>query len=82
MNKKALKSKKVGGKTAYDCVVEELKVLARLDHPNIIYLKEIIDDPKKDHIYLVTLWLTKGTLGDLVVKKNSIFEAHNKLCRQ
>jgi serine/threonine protein kinase len=82
MNKKALKQKKAGaGKTAYDCVVEELKVLARLDHPNIIYLKEIIDDPKKDHIYLVTLWLTKGTLGDLVVKKNSIFEAHNKLCK-
>ena len=62
--------------------MEELKVLSRLDHPNIIYLHEIIDDQKKDHIYLVTQWLTKGTLGDLVVKKNQIFETHNKECKE
>ena len=35
-------------------VIEELKVLQRLQHPNIIYLHEIIDDPKKDYIYLIT----------------------------
>ena len=82
MNKRTLKQKKTGGdKTAYDCVKEELKVLSRLDHPNIIYLHEIIDDQKKDHIYLVTQWLTTGTLGDLVVKKNKVFEKHNKVCR-
>ena len=83
MNKKILKQKKAGvGTSAYDCVKEELKVLSRLDHPNIIYLHEIIDDQKKDHIYLVTQWLTKGTLGDLVVKKNQIFETHNKKCKE
>lgn len=39
MNKKALKQEKVGGgKSAYDCVLEELKVLQILDHPNIIWL--------------------------------------------
>jgi hypothetical protein len=54
MNKKALEKKKTGnGKNALDCVVEELKVLKSLEHPNIIWLIEIIDDPKKDHIYLV-----------------------------
>ena len=61
---------------------EELRVLSRLEHPNIIYLHEIIDDQKKDHIYLVTQWLTNGTLGDLVAKKNEQFEAHNKICRK
>jgi serine/threonine protein kinase len=71
MNKKALKSKKAGkDKSAYDCVIEELKLLKRLEHPNIIWLHEIIDDQKKDHIYLVTEWLQKGTLGDLVTQKN------------
>ena len=76
MNKKALKLKKASNNmSAYDCVIEELKLLKRLEHPNIIWLHEIIDDQKKDYIYLVTEWLKKGTLGDLVAKKNKIFES-------
>lgn len=48
MNKKELKAKKVGnGKSAYDCVMDELLVLKRLEHPNIIWLHEIIDDENK-----------------------------------
>lgn len=54
MNKKTLSKKPCGiGKNALDCVIEELKVLKSLEHPNIIWLYEIIDDPKKDSIYLV-----------------------------
>jgi serine/threonine protein kinase len=54
MNKKTLSRKKCGpGMNALDCVIEELKVLKSLEHPNIIWLHEIIDDPKKDSIYLV-----------------------------
>ena len=45
---------------------EELKILERLEHPNIIWLHEIIDDPKRDNIYLVTEYHIKGSLGDLV----------------
>ena len=33
------------GKTAYDAVKEELKVLQSLDHPNVLWLHEIIDEP-------------------------------------
>ena len=54
------------GQSAYDCVLEELKVLKRLDHPNIIWLHEIIDDEKKDNIYLVTDYHSRGSLQDLV----------------
>jgi len=58
MNKKLLKLKQCGnGQTAYDCVKVELELLAKLEHPNIIWLHEIIDDATKDHIYLVTEWL-------------------------
>ena len=57
MNKAVLMRKSTGkGKSAYDCVLEELKVLQRLQHPNIIWLHEVINDPKKDKIYLVTEW--------------------------
>ena len=49
MNKKELKKKITGkDKNAYDCVIDELKVMQRLEHPNIIWLHEIIDDPNKD----------------------------------
>jgi len=59
------------GKTnAYQSVIEELKVLKMLNHPNVIWLNEIIDDPKKDKLYVVTEWLNKGSLGELLEKKN------------
>jgi serine/threonine protein kinase len=67
MNKKTLAKKFIGnGKNALDCVREELKVLKKMDHPNVIWLYEIIDDPKKDSIYLVQEWYTKGSLLDQV----------------
>jgi serine/threonine protein kinase len=57
MNKALLTKKRMGkGRNAFDSVLDELKVLARLEHPNIIFLHEIINDPKKDKIILVTQW--------------------------
>ena len=66
MSKKELKRKKdAKGKSCYDCVLEEIKVLQRLEHPNIIWLHEIIDDQKKDdYIYLVTEFHSNGSIGD------------------
>lgn len=72
MNKKELKRKK-----AYEYVLEELKVLKTLEHPNVIYLHEIIDDPNKDSIYLVTEYLSKGSLGE---KVRSINKAYKLKC--
>ena len=71
MNKKMLMTKQLhGNTTAYESVIEELKVLKMLNHPNVIWLNEVIDDPKKDKLYVVTEWLTKGSLGELVEKRN------------
>ena len=56
MNKEFLQRKRNGNKTAYDCVMDELKIMKRLQHPNIIWLHEVINDPLKDKMYLVTEW--------------------------
>ena len=80
MNKKALRRKITGGTNAYECVLEELKVLQRLEHPNIIWLHEIIDDAKKDDIFLVTEYHSRGSLGELINQKNQKFEQFNKKC--
>ena len=73
MNKKQFQKDR-----AYDNVLEELNVLKTLEHPNVIYLHEIIDDPKNDSIYLVTEYLSKGSLGDKIRANN---EAHELKCR-
>lgn len=45
MNKKFLKRKILSnGKNAYESVLEEMKILQKLEHPNIVWLHEIIDD--------------------------------------
>jgi serine/threonine protein kinase len=51
--------------------------LQRLEHPNIIWLLEIIDDPlKDDYIYLVTEYHSRGSLGDLIKKLNTKCNEH------
>ena len=44
----------------------EIKILKILDHPNIVKLYEIYQDPK--NIYLITEYLDGGELFDLILK--------------
>lgn len=46
--------------------MQELHALKKLQHPNIIQLHEIIDDPKEDRVYLVMDVLDGGTIEDKV----------------
>jgi hypothetical protein len=46
MDKYKLSRKKTGkDKFAIDYVIQELKILKKLEHPNILWLHEIINDP-------------------------------------
>jgi len=62
MSRRFLKKQKIGSGNAFDCVMEELRILEKLDHPNIIYLKEIINDPSQDDLHVVTQYHARGTL--------------------
>jgi serine/threonine protein kinase len=75
LNKKKLRRQFMGlGKNAYSLVENELSVLLQLviynfyfqEHPLTLALHEIIDDPEWDKIYIVTEYLTGGTLEDKV----------------
>ena len=67
MSKKRLKKDNItSGKSAYDFVLTELKILSSLDHPNCLWLHELINDPKKDYLYLVTEFHANGSIVDLV----------------
>ena len=69
---KKLKSMQLGtpGITANDCCIEELKVLKTLQHPNIIWLHEVIEDPNGT-LYLVTEYYPNGNLEDEMRRINT-----------
>lgn len=66
-NKNRLKHKLLGKKrTAFDSVLDEVALLSRAQHPNIIYLYEVIDSPEGRKTYLVMELASKGSLQSLL----------------
>ncbi len=63
MNKARLKKLCLGkDKTAYKLVENEVAIMKKVCHPNIVQLYEIIDDPKSNKLYLVMQYIGGGTL--------------------
>ena len=63
MDKKKLKKKFMGiGKSAYTNVEHEIAILTKLDHPNVVALYEVIDDPEWHKIYLVQDYIRCGSI--------------------
>merc|ERR1719203_2490659 len=65
IDKKALKGKE-------DSLENEIKVLRRLDHPNVVKLLEAYES--KSYVYLVMELVTGGELFDRIVEKGSYTE--------
>lgn len=65
IDKKALKGKE-------DSLENEIKVLRRLQHPNIVQLMETYED--REHVYLIIELVTGGELFDRIVEKGSYTE--------
>lgn len=63
MNKNKLKRTMISkNKHAYNSVETEIAILKKMDHPHIVHLYEIIDDPKHEKLYLITEFVTNGTI--------------------
>ncbi|XP_065170074.1 calcium/calmodulin-dependent protein kinase kinase 1 isoform X2 [Atheta coriaria] len=50
-------------------VYTEIAVLKKLDHPNVVKLVEVLDDPVEDHLYLVFELLERGQVLDVPTDK-------------
>merc|ERR1719410_497532 len=52
----------------YDNVLQEIAIMKKIKHPNIVQLFEVIDDDRKDKLYIVLEYLPKGPVmsGDAV----------------
>ncbi|XP_050441184.1 calcium/calmodulin-dependent protein kinase kinase 2 isoform X6 [Adelges cooleyi] len=48
------------GTNPLDKVYREIALLKKLDHPNVVKLVEVLEDPDEDHLYLVFELLERG----------------------
>jgi [calcium/calmodulin-dependent protein kinase] kinase len=49
-------------RTALSDVEREIAVMKKLDHPNIVNLIEVLDDPAHDKLYIVMEYVANGSL--------------------
>ena len=68
-------------KKAFTFLEIEIAILKKLvsklklnfqDHPNVLCLHEVIDDPDKEKMYIITELLDKGCLTDRLKKKPTV----------
>lgn len=50
-------------------VYREIALLKKLDHPNVVKLVEVLDDPDEDNLYLVFELVQKGEVLELPTDK-------------
>ncbi len=54
-----------GPKTPLDRVYQEIAILKKLDHPNIVKLVEVLNDPAEDNLYMVFELVEKGAVMEV-----------------
>lgn len=64
-------------KTPLDKVYQEIALLKKLDHPNIIKLVEVLDDPSQDKLYMVFELMRKGEVME-VPTEDTLSEAQSR----
>lgn len=50
-------------------VHQEIAILKKLDHPNVVKLVEVLDDPSEDHLYMVFELVRKGAVMEVPAEK-------------
>ncbi|XP_029023937.1 calcium/calmodulin-dependent protein kinase kinase 2 isoform X1 [Betta splendens] len=50
-------------------VYQEIAILKKLDHPNVVKLVEVLDDPSEDHLYMVFELVKKGAVMEVPADK-------------
>lgn len=50
-------------------VYQEIAILKKLDHPNVVKLVEVLDDPGEDHLYMVFELVKQGAVMEVPTEK-------------
>lgn len=57
-----LRKRRQGLGTALDDVMREIAIMKRLNHPNVVKLYEVINDPNEDRLFLVMEYMENGAV--------------------
>jgi len=52
-----------------DKVYREIAIMKKLDHPNVVKLVEVVDDPEEDNLYMVFELLERGEVLEIPAEK-------------
>jgi [calcium/calmodulin-dependent protein kinase] kinase len=47
---------------AFELIKEEIAIMKKLNHPNLVSLIEVLDDPEEDSLYMVMEMCKKGVV--------------------
>jgi calcium/calmodulin-dependent protein kinase kinase 2 len=47
---------------AFDLIRQEIAIMKKLDHPNVVQLIEVLDDPSEDLLYMILEMCKKGVV--------------------
>lgn len=75
--KVAIKISTIKDEEEYEIIKQEIEILGKLDHPNIVKLIEIFESPGKGKerlVYMVTELVTGGELFDRIVERGQFGE--------
>lgn len=64
-------------KDALQDVMKEIEIMKKLNHKNVVKMHEIINDPKKDRLFLILDFVSKGQLIDWDEEKRKFFFCHD-----
>lgn len=58
-------------KDALYLIREEIAIMKKLNHPNLVELIEVLDDPEQDSLYMVLEMCKKGVIMDVGLGKTA-----------
>lgn len=58
-------------KDALFLIREEIAIMKKLNHPNLVSLIEVLDDPEEDSLYMVLEMCTKGVIMNVGLEENA-----------
>lgn len=77
LNKRKLKKIFVGKtRTAMQDVMQEIAIMKKLDHENVVRLFEVLDDPSCDKLYIIMEYVKNGSLITKLQKSKTL-QPHN-----
>lgn len=77
LSKRKLKKIFVGkNRTAMQDVMQEIAIMKKLDHENVVRLYEVLDDPSCDKLYIIMEYVKNGSLM-VKLSKSKTLQPHN-----